>query len=163
MFLFRFPSDDNLKQQWITKMNRQGWTPTKYTKICSCHFNDADFIVTKKGHKKLKKGTLPILKLDLSVGFDIVCKPSFNYFGRISMYLIYFFILQLKRKLPEPVLSSMEPTTSGLNEFLILHDTPRRKKLKQEIEQLRCREKKSGLNIRRLQMKVKRLKKKVLI
>lgn len=77
MFLFRFPSDDNLKQQWITKINRQGWTPTKYTKICSCHFNDADFIVTKKGHKKLKKGTLPSLKLDLSVGFDIVCTTEF--------------------------------------------------------------------------------------
>ncbi|RVE55172.1 hypothetical protein evm_000070 [Chilo suppressalis] len=61
-----FPSNDNLKQQWISKLNRPDWTPTKYTKICSCHFNDADFIVTKKGLKKLKKGTLPSLKLDLS-------------------------------------------------------------------------------------------------
>ncbi|RVE49117.1 hypothetical protein evm_006238 [Chilo suppressalis] len=43
-----FPSNDNLKQQWISKLNRPDWTPTKYTKICSCHFNDADIIVTKK-------------------------------------------------------------------------------------------------------------------
>ncbi|RVE41779.1 hypothetical protein evm_013578 [Chilo suppressalis] len=129
----QFPSNDNLKQQWISKLNRPDWTPTKYTKICSCHFNDADFIVTKKGLKKLKKGTLPSLKLDLS----------------------------LKRKLPEPVKSSVDPTTSDLDEFLILNDSPRKKKLKQEIEQLRYKEKKTGLKIRRLQMQVKRLKKKV--
>lgn len=61
-------------------MNRPDWTPTKYTKICSCHFNDADFIVTKKGHKKLKMGTLPSLKLDLSVGFGIVCITEFQLF-----------------------------------------------------------------------------------
>lgn len=72
------------------------------------------------------------------------------------------FILQLKRKLPEPVKSSVDPTTSDLNEFLILNVSPRKKKLKQEIEQLRYKEKKSGLKIRRLQMKVKRLKKKVI-
>ncbi|CAG9790623.1 unnamed protein product [Diatraea saccharalis] len=128
-----FPSDDNLKQQWMTKINRRDWTPTKYTKICSCHFNEEDFVMTKKGLRKLKKGTLPSLKLDISVN----------------------------RRLLEPTIPSLEPTTSDLNEFLILHDTPKKKKLKQEIEQLRWKAKKDGLKIRRLQMKLKRLKKKV--
>ncbi|CAG9790622.1 unnamed protein product [Diatraea saccharalis] len=127
-----FPSDDNLKQQWMTKINRRDWTPTKYTKICSCHFNEEDFVMTKKGLRKLKKGTLPSLKLDISVN----------------------------RRLLEPTIPSLEPTTSDLNEFLILHDTPKKKKLKQEIEQLRWKAKKDGLKIRRLQMKLKRLKKK---
>lgn len=65
-----------------------------------------------------------------------------------------FLILQLKRKSPEP-------TTSGLNEYLTFQDTPRKKKLKQEIAQLRSKVKTDGLKIRRLQMKVMRLKKKV--
>ncbi|CAH1286851.1 unnamed protein product [Chrysodeixis includens] len=130
-----FPSEDNLRQQWITKINRQDWSPTKYSKICSCHFNDEDFIVTKKGLRKLKKGTLPCLKLDIS----------------------------LKRKFTNPTIPSPKPTTptSDLNEFLILHDSPRKKKLKHEIAQLRWKARADSLKIRRLQMKVNRLKKKV--
>lgn len=81
----RFPSEENLKQEWITKINRQNWTPTKYTKICSCHFNDEDFKETKKGLRKLKKGTLPCIKLDISVRFNAVCiNTSVHYFGGMS-------------------------------------------------------------------------------
>lgn len=72
-------------------------------------------------------------------------------------------MLQLKRKFTNPTISSPKPTTptNDLNEFLILHDTPRKKKLKHEIAQLRWKARADRLKIRRLHMKVKRLKKKV--
>ncbi|KAH9638413.1 hypothetical protein HF086_007720 [Spodoptera exigua] len=142
----RFPSEDNLRQQWIRKINRQDWSPTKYTKICSCHFNNEDFIVTIKGNRKLKKGTLPCLNLDSPLNRKLSPKPTTS-----------------TNDLNKPTISSPKPTTptNDLSEFLILNDTPK-KKLKQEIEQLRWKAKADRLKIRRLQMKINRLKKKVL-
>ncbi|XP_048486906.1 uncharacterized protein LOC105381158 isoform X7 [Plutella xylostella] len=54
-----FPNDTGLKQQWIQLINKAGWSPTKYSKVCSLHFNAEDILNTKKGLKKIKEGACP--------------------------------------------------------------------------------------------------------
>lgn len=56
-----------------------------------------------------------------------------------------------------------EGSSSCLDEFLVFHDTPRKRKLKQEMAQLRSKNARDRVKIRRLRMKVHRLKKKVCI
>ena len=47
---FQFPLDKpNLLQKWIQFVNRDKWTPTKYSVICSKHF-DPKFINQEKNY-----------------------------------------------------------------------------------------------------------------
>ncbi|KAH7973688.1 hypothetical protein HPB49_004010 [Dermacentor silvarum] len=54
------PSDLQLRQKWLVAVRRDGWTPNDsscYTKVCSQHFKQEDFIEGKR--RRLKKGTVP--------------------------------------------------------------------------------------------------------
>ena len=157
MIFFRFSSDEDLRKKWISKINRTDWNPTKYTKICSCHFNNEDFTLTKKGLKRLCKGVIPTLRLDYSVRFSINLILI-----NCSMHSFCFILFKsLSTVELQATIKSPEPSSNVLCEFLTFNDTPRKKKLKKEISQLKSKAKRDGLKIRRLQMKVIRLKKKV--
>ncbi|CAK1592031.1 unnamed protein product [Parnassius mnemosyne] len=43
-----FPFNTVTKSKWLEATGRQNWQPTKYSKICSIHFNADAFIFTKK-------------------------------------------------------------------------------------------------------------------
>ncbi|KAJ3661786.1 hypothetical protein Zmor_006170 [Zophobas morio] len=55
-----FPSDTILRQQWIIAMKRQNFQPSKYSKLCSEHFQKDDFI-HNFGLKTLKKDVIPTI------------------------------------------------------------------------------------------------------
>lgn len=38
--VFRFPSDPNLRQEWIRKIPRKNWEPSKWSVVCVNHFSD---------------------------------------------------------------------------------------------------------------------------
>lgn len=40
--VFKFPSDSNLRKQWIQSIPRDNWTPTKYAVVCILHFQKED-------------------------------------------------------------------------------------------------------------------------
>lgn len=65
----RLPSEASLRNQWIAKIGRKNWNPSKHTKICSDHFNQEDFFKTAKGFRKIKIGATPSLKLDRTVSY----------------------------------------------------------------------------------------------
>uniref|UniRef100_A0A2C9KUE1 THAP-type domain-containing protein n=1 Tax=Biomphalaria glabrata TaxID=6526 RepID=A0A2C9KUE1_BIOGL len=39
---FHFPKDDTLRKQWIIKMRRENFTPSKFSVLCSEHFEESD-------------------------------------------------------------------------------------------------------------------------
>jgi hypothetical protein len=54
---FKFPKNYANRPKWIRVVNRPGWAPSKYSVICSKHFNNAD---TAQIH--LFKFAVPILR-----------------------------------------------------------------------------------------------------
>ena len=38
-----FPKDPQKLEMWIRAIPREEWTPTKYSVVCSLHFEDSDF------------------------------------------------------------------------------------------------------------------------
>ena len=55
--LHSFPlNDPNTLQHWIRFVNKDNFTPTKYSKICSLHFLDADFVnISEDSNKRRSK------------------------------------------------------------------------------------------------------------
>lgn len=35
---YRIPVDKSQRERWISAINREDWTPTTYSRICSDHF-----------------------------------------------------------------------------------------------------------------------------
>ena len=66
---FSFPKENDLRRKWIVKVKRQDWSPTKYSKLCSDHFDNSCFISDKAmisigwkpGRKRLKADAVPTL------------------------------------------------------------------------------------------------------
>ncbi|XP_064461914.1 THAP domain-containing protein 6-like [Ornithodoros turicata] len=58
------PSDANLREKWLAAIRRDSWTPNSscYTKLCSRHFTEDDFIQGKR--RRLKKGVVPTVFVD---------------------------------------------------------------------------------------------------
>ncbi|KAF9418682.1 hypothetical protein HW555_004510 [Spodoptera exigua] len=38
LYTVKFPKDDQLKQKWLRNMRRDDWTPSKFSRLCSLHF-----------------------------------------------------------------------------------------------------------------------------
>jgi len=38
LYFYRFPKERERRNQWIAAVNRQNWTPSEHTWICSEHF-----------------------------------------------------------------------------------------------------------------------------
>ncbi|KAL4224511.1 hypothetical protein ACF0H5_015212 [Mactra antiquata] len=49
---FRFPKDEYLKQVWIDSIGRKNYQPSVYSRVCSRHFVDCDFV---KDHKLIQR------------------------------------------------------------------------------------------------------------
>ena len=65
----QFPSNKKLKTSWIQRVNRDGFTPSKYTYVCSDHFLETDYSKPNPDtplqfrRKGLKRGTIPSVNL----------------------------------------------------------------------------------------------------
>ena len=42
--VFTFPTDENLKTQWLRHIPRKAWSPSKYSVVCAKHFVENDII-----------------------------------------------------------------------------------------------------------------------
>ena len=42
----KFPTDTDIKNQWIKAIKRNNWTPTKTSRICKAHFIKEDYLTT---------------------------------------------------------------------------------------------------------------------
>lgn len=56
-----FPVDTAVQAQWLIKICRDNFSPTKNTRVCSRHFQPGHFIVTAGGLRRLQKGAMPVL------------------------------------------------------------------------------------------------------
>ena len=56
-----FPVDAAIRAEWLRKIRRDRFTPTKNTPVCSRHFKETDIVVTAGGLKRLHKGAIPVL------------------------------------------------------------------------------------------------------
>ncbi|KAG8275119.1 hypothetical protein J6590_093535 [Homalodisca vitripennis] len=54
-------TDENLRRQWIIATKRKDWEPTKYSKICSAHFREADIDRTSLSCVRIRKGAVPAI------------------------------------------------------------------------------------------------------
>ncbi|XP_026807703.1 THAP domain-containing protein 2-like [Rhopalosiphum maidis] len=42
--LFRFPIDELRRQKWVHSIQRDNFIPTKFSRLCSLHFNKSEFV-----------------------------------------------------------------------------------------------------------------------
>ncbi|CAG4988173.1 unnamed protein product [Colias eurytheme] len=59
----RFPNDSFIRAKWIAATGRVDWIPTKYSTICSAHFNENDYDIKASGKKYLLDGAIPHEKI----------------------------------------------------------------------------------------------------
>ncbi|XP_044743035.1 zinc finger protein 208-like [Chrysoperla carnea] len=71
--LFRLPSDEHRRNQWLVNMGRETWIPrTKSTYLCEVHFEDSQFEQNRAdGWKKLKPNAIPCLFKNLVVPITV--------------------------------------------------------------------------------------------
>ena len=45
-----FPKDDSTRAKWIQAVKRgeRNWSPSRWSIVCGMHFEEADYIVTRK-------------------------------------------------------------------------------------------------------------------
>ena len=62
---FRFPVNKHKRRTWVKALNRENWTPTAYSYVCSAHFvagwhsderGDVDYAPTIFAYKQKKAG-----------------------------------------------------------------------------------------------------------
>ncbi|XP_063760850.1 uncharacterized protein LOC134878620 [Eleginops maclovinus] len=56
-----FPIDAEVKTQWLNKIRRDNFSPTKNTRVCSRHFQPENLLVTAGGLRRLQKAATPRL------------------------------------------------------------------------------------------------------
>ncbi|CAK1578457.1 unnamed protein product [Parnassius mnemosyne] len=59
----RFPKDGSIKESWVKATGRQNWLPFKSSSICSEHFTESDFLISKRGYHYLKTSSVPTKKI----------------------------------------------------------------------------------------------------
>ncbi|KAI8428410.1 hypothetical protein MSG28_007235 [Choristoneura fumiferana] len=64
----RFPRDKNRRREWEIAVNRENWTATASSAVCSEHFDAKDFYVTDSGLRRLSLQAIPVINIS-------VCQP----------------------------------------------------------------------------------------
>ncbi|CAH2207546.1 jg17767, partial [Pararge aegeria aegeria] len=58
-----FPQDPEIKEKWVSVVGKKDWLPTKYSKICSCHFTEDDFNMSNKKRRTLIRAAVPTVDI----------------------------------------------------------------------------------------------------
>uniref|UniRef100_A0A8C7WRT9 THAP domain-containing protein 1 n=1 Tax=Oryzias sinensis TaxID=183150 RepID=A0A8C7WRT9_9TELE len=56
-----FPVDVSVRAEWMVRVRREDFTPSKMSHVCSRHFQKGDFVNNPGKLRKLKKGAIPTL------------------------------------------------------------------------------------------------------
>uniref|UniRef100_A0A3B3BY40 THAP domain-containing protein 1 n=1 Tax=Oryzias melastigma TaxID=30732 RepID=A0A3B3BY40_ORYME len=56
-----FPVDASVRAEWMVRVRREDFTPSKTSRVCSRHFQKGDFVNNPGKLRKLKKGAIPTL------------------------------------------------------------------------------------------------------
>lgn len=56
-----FPKDEELRKKWLHNLRRKNFTPTKYSRLCSKHFNEEDIDRTSLARVRLRRGAVPCI------------------------------------------------------------------------------------------------------
>ena len=81
---FKFPQDPKLKREWLIKLKRQSFTPSKHSQVCAEHFTEDSFEQNltvrsllgpsfKPGRLALKKDAVPTI-FDFTVELSTIRK-----------------------------------------------------------------------------------------
>ncbi|TRY63113.1 hypothetical protein TCAL_08232 [Tigriopus californicus] len=54
----RFPQDKSLRKHWVEAIRRDLWSPSPYSRLCSSHFSDQDYVPDRQ-NRMLKWGAIP--------------------------------------------------------------------------------------------------------
>ncbi|XP_045462420.1 THAP domain-containing protein 1-like [Harmonia axyridis] len=57
--LHSFPNPGTLRNEWILALRRANFVPTQYSRICSNHFQENDYLTNMQGKRVLKKNAVP--------------------------------------------------------------------------------------------------------
>ncbi|XP_018575798.1 THAP domain-containing protein 1-like [Anoplophora glabripennis] len=185
---FRFPKDVNMKRRWVKAIKKQDWIPSKFSSICSNHFEEKFLTFYNNGVRKLAKNAVPTLDLpeitcstkgtqtdDInSSNVDVSTNFNFFYEHEQSNSSDSFTSPVSRPTTPQSSYFDLS-STSSMSTFNISDnekyeedyinissdDTPRKKKLKYEVRRLFFISKKRKEIISRLQQNNRRLKKKI--
>lgn len=79
---YPIPKEENVKKKWLKAINRSGEELTKRSKVCSKHFKNTDYTVTRFNYTMGNKN---------DAGLDkSVCKKIFSLFLRLFLLTLYF-------------------------------------------------------------------------
>lgn len=183
----QFPDDAIRKAQWINAVKRKDFVPSKYSKLCSKHFSEDDFISpsesflkTKFKRRLLKLEAVPSQHLSYSVSKETSKKPRIT--NNSNKPVLDKFILESPatdfeiNMQDDPSLSSCKETQTTTDNYEHKYNTlfKKYKNLKQRyqrilkkcnsLSQIKRREsyfigrlKKKTIAIKRLQSKNRRL------
>lgn len=79
----RFPRDPDRKRLWEIAVNREEWSATLSSAVCSEHFHAKDFYITVSGLRRLSIEAVPSINISVS-RFYILLLLSINF-----KYLIF--------------------------------------------------------------------------
>ncbi|KAG6462541.1 hypothetical protein O3G_MSEX013329 [Manduca sexta] len=167
---FRIPSDPIMRSRWTQIIRRSRceelWKPSKYSLVCSDHFNKNEmYFVNNEGRRRLKKTAVPCK--NSSIAFDAGSgisrdKPHIN-----------FVDMRNTSNAPENTghwqhtkntSNDTEIETEVYEEFSDLDsvfDTPKEAKLRRDLHRKNILQRKHILKIQSLRRKIIRLKKKI--
>ncbi|KAI5639788.1 THAP domain-containing protein [Phthorimaea operculella] len=156
-----FPKDRNVMKKWIDALNQSNWEPNVWSKVCSVHFSDLYFYGTKNGLRRLTQDAVPSLFLTQSLSAEP--GPSS---AKVSSDLVEdtgtLPIIPEQHSAEDQPINSPESPTQSKNPFdADITDTPRKRKLKQEIVRLNVLAKRRRLRCKALSASNQRLRKKI--
>ncbi|XP_047986769.1 THAP domain-containing protein 2-like [Leguminivora glycinivorella] len=64
----RFPRDKKRRRQWEVAVDRENWSSTASSAVCSEHFDVKDFYVTDSGLRRLSVEAVPVINIS-------ICQP----------------------------------------------------------------------------------------
>ncbi|XP_063532107.1 THAP domain-containing protein 1-like [Cydia strobilella] len=64
----RFPRDKKRRRQWEVAVDRENWSATASSAVCSEHFDAKDFYVTDSGLRRLSVEAVPVINIS-------ICQP----------------------------------------------------------------------------------------
>ncbi|KAJ8930826.1 hypothetical protein NQ314_016336 [Rhamnusium bicolor] len=184
----RFPKNVGVKLQWLKAIRKTDWMKSKFSRICSIHFEENFFIFNKNGIRNLTKNAIPTLNLP-----EIIClnKGTQRFDGElneVSSDLQAFSELEVSRSsttmdITSPTTSRPStthyfysnlsiPSTSAINfsdnesyedKYMNIsyNDTPRKRRLKHEVRRLSFISEKRKKIITHLQQNKSRCKEKI--